>query len=71
MGPHHDVDMVGTPLNVFGIHLRETACHCDLHAGFLPLERSDVAQIAKKLISGVLSNAAGIKDDDIGIFEDL
>jgi hypothetical protein len=71
MCSHHDVDVVGTSLNILRIHLRETASYRHLHAGLLALERSDVAQVAKQLISCVLSDTAGIKNYDISVFQNL
>ena len=69
VGAEDQVD-VGRPLaDAVLVLLGQAAGDHDLHAGLAVLHRLEVAEGAVELVVGVLPDAAGVEDDDVGLVE--
>ena len=66
VGPEHDVHL-GRPLaDEVPVLLGQAAGDGDLEIGAAVLQRLEVAEVAVQPVVGVLSDAAGVQEDDVG-----
>ena len=67
VGAEDDVDVLGLARDQIAVLLGKASRHHDLAAlpGLLP--RHQVAEVAVQLVVGVLPDAAGVEDDDVGV----
>ena len=63
----HNVDVPGPLHDRVAILLGETAADRDLEVGVLGLQGLEVAEGAIELVVGVLTDAAGVEHDDVGV----
>ncbi len=68
MRAEHDVDLRRLVDDLLLFHLREAAADGDLHALVLALATRELAEVAIELGGRVLTNGAGVDDDDVGVF---
>ena len=69
VGAQHNIDVAGPLLDPLAVLLGQTARHRYLDLGALSLEGLELAEMPIELVVGVLTNAAGIEDDDIGLLQ--
>ncbi len=69
VGSEDDVDVPGPLLHETAIFLGEAPAHCDLEIGPAILQRLQVAERPVELVVGVLTDAAGVEDDDVGFLQ--
>ena len=69
VGAEHDVDVAGPRHDLVPVLLGEAATDRDLQVGTALLQRLERAEMAVELLVGVLADAAGVEDDDVGVFE--
>ena len=63
----HDVDMARTIHVRVAVFLGETAADGDLHVGVLFFQHLEVTEGPVELVVGILTDAAGVEDDHVGI----
>ena len=63
----HDVDMARTIHDRVAVFLGETAADGDLHVGVLFFQHLEVTEGPVELVVGILTDAAGVEDDHVGI----
>ena len=66
VGAEHDVDVAGPLDDQVPVLLREAAAHRDLQVRPAVLQRLQVAEVPVELVVGVLADAAGVEDHDVG-----
>ena len=69
VGAEHDVDVAGPLDDQLAVLLGQAAADRDLQVGPAVLERLEVPEVAVELVVGVLPDAAGVEDDDVGGLE--
>jgi hypothetical protein len=68
-GAEHDVDMRRPLDDEVTVLLGEAAADHDLQVGTALLQGLELAEVAVQLVVGVLTDAAGVEHDDIGIVQ--
>jgi len=69
VGAEHDIDMTGPLADRVPVLLGETSADHDLETRSGGLDRLEVTEGAVELVVGVLADAAGVEDDDVGVIE--
>ena len=69
VGPEDDVDVPRALDDALAVHLGEAAPDGDLEPGSARAERLQLAEVAVELVVGVLPDAAGVEDDDVGVLQ--
>ncbi len=69
VGPEDHVDVGARSSDALAIHLGEAAADGDLQARAALAQRLQVAQVPVEAVVGVLADAAGVEDDDVGVLE--
>ena len=69
VGAEHDVDVARPRHDLVTVLLGEAPPDRDLQVGTLVLERLQRAQMPVELLVGVLTDAAGVQDDDVGVVD--
>ena len=69
VGAEHDVDVPGPLDDQVAVLLGEAAADRDLQVGVGVLQGLEPAEVAVELVVGVLADAAGVEDDDVGVVD--
>ena len=69
VGAEHHVDVAGLLADELAILLGQAAGDRDLHVGLGVLEPLEVTQLAVELVVGVLTDAARVEHDDVGLVD--
>ena len=69
VGAEHRVDVWRPLPDELAVLLGQTTTHRDLHARSPRLERLQMTEMAVELVVGVLADAAGVEQDDVGVLD--